>query len=52
MNENVKKTLRLVYQILVTVALIGAGLCLIVACVGIYQSGDRPFSRPLSSYFI
>ena len=45
MNENVKKTLRLVYQILVTVALIGAGLCLIVACVGIYQSGDRPFSR-------
>ncbi|MBQ2940010.1 MAG: hypothetical protein IJE00_06535 [Clostridia bacterium] len=45
MNENVKKTLRLVYQLLVTVALIGAGLCLIVACVGIYQSGDRPFSR-------
>ncbi len=45
MNENTKKALRLVYHILVTAALIGAGLCLIVACVGIYQSGDRPFSR-------
>lgn len=45
MNETTKKILRLVYHILVSAALVVAGLCLIVACVGIYQSGDRPFSR-------
>ena len=45
MNEKTKKILRAVYAVLITAALIVAGLCLIVACVGIYRSGDRPFSR-------
>ena len=45
MNEKTKKVLRAVYAVLITAALIVAGLCLIVACVGIYRSGDRPFSR-------
>lgn len=39
------KRWRLVYHVLVSAAIVVAGICLIAACVGIYQSGDRPFSR-------
>ncbi len=47
MTEKHVKRLRLVYYILITAALIAAGICLIVACVGIYRSGDHPFSREI-----
>ncbi|MBP3388367.1 MAG: hypothetical protein J6K98_00670, partial [Clostridia bacterium] len=47
MTEKQKKCLWCVYSILITVALLAAGICLIVACVGIYRSGDQPFSREI-----
>ena len=39
------KCIRLIYGIVLSLSLIIAGLCLIGACICIYQSGDRPFSR-------
>ena len=36
---------RKVYSILLSVSIAVAGVCLILACLGIYRSGDRPFSR-------
>lgn len=39
-----KKRVHLIYKILLSVSLMVMGACLIVACVGIYLSGDRPFS--------
>lgn len=39
-----KKRIHLIYSILLSVALVVAGVCLMVACVGIYNAGDRPFS--------
>ncbi len=45
MNENNRKLWRIVYYTLVTIALLAAALCLMVACVQIYQSGDHPFTR-------
>lgn len=39
-----KKRVHMIYKILLSIALIVMGACLIVACVGIYLSGDRPFS--------
>ena len=39
-----KKRIHLIYSILLSVALAVAGICLMVACVGIYNAGDRPFS--------
>ncbi len=40
-----KKRIYFIYSILLSAALAVAGLCLIAACVGIYRSGQRPFSR-------
>lgn len=40
-----KKRIHLIYSIVLSAVLAVAGICLIVACVGIYNSGDRPFSR-------
>ena len=45
MSEKTKNNIHLIYHILVSVMLVTAGLCLMVACVDIYRSGDRPFSR-------
>lgn len=39
-----KKPFQLVYSILLSIMLVVAGICLITACIGIYLSGDRPFS--------
>ena len=39
------KWIRLIFGIILSISLIAAGLCLIGACISIYQSGDRPFSR-------
>ena len=45
MNVKAKKSIHLIYHILVTAMLVVAGLCLMVACMEIYESGLRPFSR-------
>lgn len=37
--------LRRIYGIALSCVIILAGICLMVACVGIYLSGDEPFSR-------
>ena len=36
---------RRIYNILLSLVIVIAGICLITACLGIYQSGDQPFSR-------
>lgn len=38
------KRIHTIYSIVLSLALVIAGICLILACVGIYRSGDRPFS--------
>ena len=38
------KRIHQIYGIIVSISAVIAGICLIVACVGIYKSGDRPFS--------
>lgn len=40
-----RKHIRQIYQIVLSICVICAGLCLIISCVGIYLSGARPFSR-------
>lgn len=40
-----KKRIHLLYGILLSAMLVIAGICLCVACVGIYLSGEQPFSR-------
>ena len=45
MTEKQRKTVRLVYFVLVTAALLVAAVCLMSACVSIYRTGDHPFSR-------
>ncbi len=44
MTEKPKKTIHIIYSIVLSVMLAVAGICLIVACVGIYRSGSRPFT--------
>ena len=39
-----KKRIHKIYGIVLSAVLIIAGICLIAACVGIYLSGDKPFS--------
>ena len=39
-----KKKIHTVYGIILSVALVIAGVCLIAACLGIYNSGDRPYN--------
>ena len=39
------KRIHLVYGILTGVSAVVAGVCLAVACVGIYRSGPKPFTR-------
>lgn len=40
-----KKRIHFIYGILLSVMLVITGICLCVACVGIYLSGEQPFSR-------
>ena len=40
-----KKRIHLAYGIVVSAAAVIAGICLIAACVGIYRSGEHPFTR-------
>lgn len=39
------KRVHLIYGIVTGVSAVIAGICLIVACVGIYRSGPKPFTR-------
>ena len=45
MNEKTKKIIRVVYYVLVTLMLAVAAVLLMEACVGIYRTGDHPFTR-------
>lgn len=40
-----RKRIHLFYSIVLSASAVIAGICLMVACVGIYRSGDHPFSR-------
>ena len=44
MTKHTVKRIWTVYGILVSIMILIAGLCLMVACVDIYRSGDHPFS--------
>lgn len=39
-----KKRIHILYTIVLSAALVVAGICLMCACLGIYHSGDRPFT--------
>lgn len=39
-----KKRVQMIYRIVLSAAIVIAGICLIIACLGIYRSGDQPFS--------
>ena len=43
-KENTQRIQRL-FSILLSIVIVIAGICLIVACVDIYHSGEQPFSR-------
>ena len=45
MTQNTKKWIRRVYYALVVAALVVAAVCLMVQCVAIYRTGDKPFTR-------
>lgn len=45
MTQERIKRIHLIYSILLSIALVIAGVCLMAACLGIYHSGDQPFSR-------
>lgn len=45
MTQQKAKIIRLVYGIVLSVLIVCTGVCLIVSCVSIYQSGDAPFTR-------
>ncbi len=47
MTKEQLKRIHLIYGILVSAVIIIAGICFIVSCVGIYNSGDEPYSREI-----
>lgn len=44
MKEKTKHRIHLIYSIILSVILMVTVICLMVACVGIYHSGDKPFT--------
>ena len=40
-----RKRIHFLYSVLLSILLVIAGLCMMIACVGIYNAGDQPFSR-------
>lgn len=44
MNNELKNRIHLVYRILLSATLLVAGSLLMIACVGIYNSGNKPFT--------
>ena len=47
MKNNYTGRIRHILGILLAISIIVAGICLITACIGIYQTGDHPFSREI-----
>lgn len=45
MTSNLARKIRLVYGVILSISIAAAGICLMAACVGIYRTGDHPFSR-------
>lgn len=45
MTKDLKQRIRLIYSIALSAVIVIAGICLITACIGIYRSGDEPFTR-------
>ena len=45
MSDERKQKLLKAYAVALSCVIILAGVCLMVACVSIYRSGDEPFSR-------
>lgn len=45
MNELSTKRIHRIYSILLSIVIVIAGICLIVSCIDIYNSGKQPFSR-------
>lgn len=46
MNANTKNKIYLIYGAILSALLVATGVCMIISCVGIYQSGgDHPFTR-------
>lgn len=45
MTKEPSARLRSLLRILLSISLVVAGVCLMAACLGIYHSGDHPFSR-------
>ena len=45
MTSNSTKRIHHIYSILLSIVIIIAGICLIVSCINIYNSGKQPFSR-------
>ena len=45
MNELTTKRIHRIYSILLSIIIIIAGICLIISCIDIYNSGKQPFSR-------
>ena len=45
MSNQAKRRLNLIYSCVLGTLLIVTGVLFIVSCIGIYNSGDRPFTR-------
>ncbi|MBQ2716859.1 MAG: hypothetical protein IJF21_08670, partial [Clostridia bacterium] len=45
MSQKAKKALHLCYGVILTLLIALVGVALILSCIGIYKSGNRPFSR-------
>ena len=45
MNELSTKRIHRIYSILLSIVIVISGICLIVSCIDIYNSGKQPFSR-------
>lgn len=45
MSEQAKRRLHLIYSCVLGALLLTVGILFIVSCIGIYNSGDRPFTR-------
>ena len=45
MTNELANRIRRIFGIVLSVSIAAAGICLIWACVGIYRTGDHPFSR-------
>lgn len=45
MNEKTKRLIHTVYGVVLSLLIVVVGVCLIVSCVQIYQSGPSPYTR-------